>query len=169
MLSKFFNKKICTDELVMKLVHEGDPGSSEVIFFHGVNSDGEKAFTNEDGVLWIKDLLPQQFVDDGGISIWSYTYRNDLFSTNSNLPNSIKAQAKSLFDEIGLRKAATKSFVLVGHSYGGLLIKQFLLLLAEREKRDCLNRLKGVVFYGTPHNGAISWPVQRICCFLCCA
>lgn len=168
MFGKLFNEKIGTDELIMKLIHDGGPNSSEVIFFHGVNSSGEKAFTNKNGVLWIKDLLPEQFVDNA-VSIWSYTYRNDLFSINSNQPNSIKDQAVSLFDEIEVRKAARKSFVLVGHSYGGLLIKQFLLLLAERDKRDLLHRLKGVVFYGTPHRGAISWPIQYICCLLGCS
>ena len=167
------NKLITPDQLVMKQVHDGGPGSRKVIFFHGVNSSGEKAFRNKaKGLLWIKDLLPQEFADVS-VSIWVYTYRNDLFHFNANPSDyPLPDQAEVLYDEVVLRNSAADSFVLVGHSYGGLLIKQFLLLLAEREKEGApgiLNRLKGVVFYGTPHRGAISWPVQRLCGLLRCS
>eukprot|EP01032_Pedospumella_encystans_P015196 gene15196-17400_t len=169
MFTMFCNKKIDPDKLVLKLVHDGGSKSScELLFFHGVNSSGEKAFTNANGELWIKNLLPPELLG-GQISIWSYTYRNDLFCINSNSPNyPIQDQAEVLFEEIGVRQAATKNFILVGHSYGGLLIKQFLILLEEREKLDFLRRVKGVVFYGTPHRGTISWLVQRICCLFRC-
>lgn len=43
-----------------------------------------------------------------------------------------------------------------------------MLLLADR-KHELLDRLKGVVFYGTPHHGAISWLCQRVCCLFRCS
>ena len=49
-----------------------------------------------------------------------------------------------------------KPIILICHSYGGLLAKQMLRSGHERgsEYKKLVDRIAGVVFLGTPHNGA---------------
>merc|ERR1711874_466748 len=47
--------------------------------------------------------------------------------------------------------------IFVGHSMGGLIIKQILTRAQESEEdslKDLVNNTKGVVFYSTPHDGS---------------
>ena len=59
----------------------------------------------------------------------------------------------------GLLKAGVGSrpVIFVGHSMGGLIIKQILTRAQESEEdslKDLVNNTKGVVFYSTPHDGS---------------
>ncbi|OAE23840.1 hypothetical protein AXG93_369s1340 [Marchantia polymorpha subsp. ruderalis] len=70
--------------------------------------------------------------------------------------------AEMLMVNLKLARVCQHPIILIGHSYGGLVIKQLCLqaLMRETLKKEeegdvgFLNCIKGVFFYGTPHHGS---------------
>lgn len=44
--------------------------------------------------------------------------------------------------------------ILIGHSMGGLLLKQMLIEAHSEGDFDFINSIKGICFYSTPHRGS---------------
>jgi hypothetical protein len=146
----------------------------EIIFFHGLQmGDYENAFWKtwraEDekahkNVLWPRDWL-SQIVPNA--RMFSISYNSS--ATRPDVQPDMYALGENLVDDIILDKKRNIGqncpVILVGHSLGGLVIKQFVLSAmaakdgghsdAEKERVDhFLENLKGVFFYATPHSGS---------------
>jgi pimeloyl-ACP methyl ester carboxylesterase len=147
---------------LLRLTDEGTERHVSVVFVHGPGGDayGSWRQSANSGSLWplwlAKDVrgLAVYTVDyDAAVSRWRGTAMH-LVDRASNL-------LERLLVEPDLQNGP---LILIGHSLGGLVIKQ-LLRTAESEARnrieaaDLLRRVKKVAFLATPHTGSglASW------------
>lgn len=103
------------------------------------------------GHMWLSDSLPQ---DMAGARVMVYGYESALqdsasFANLGDLANSLR---------LGLRRVLgsgrPKCLILIGHSLGGLLIKEALVRMADSYSDLALmKQVFGAVFFGVPNDG----------------
>lgn len=103
--------------------------------------------------MWIRDTLPTSI---DGVRFILYGYDTTL--KNSTSFQTIVDLANSLYLTLqtnGWASPTTKPLVFLAHSLGGVLLKQFLVILAggNESTQFMLNMIKGVIFFGTPSRG----------------
>ena len=76
------------------------------------------------------------------------TFNYDSFWIRDSTSSRLTITSESLRRELADHEACQHGLVLVGHSYGGLVIKQALVDMPELQAR-----IKGIIFLGTPHRG----------------
>ncbi len=106
-----------------------------------------------DGHMWLSDSLPR---DIPTARVMIYGYESGL--QDSTCFAHLDDLASSLYLEICrlLGSGEQKPLVLVGHSLGGLLIKEALIRLTESDSEAGLIRQRqrlGVLFFGVPNDG----------------
>lgn len=134
-----------------------DGVTTHVIFLHGLDGDKEKT--------WLSSCAPFELwpcwlsVDFNHIGVWSIGYDSAAsrwLGSSMHLPDRAENILPLILAE---RRLTGGNIIFVGHSLGGLVIKQ-LLRSAERDKfrnrlaESFLHRVRRVVFLGTPHFGA---------------
>ncbi|WP_447868521.1 esterase/lipase family protein [Rahnella aceris] len=96
--------------------------------------------------------------DDPELRIWSVEYKTSVLARlGHNI--GLKDRADNIFELLKLNKVITSGEVIfIGHSQGGLLIKQIIRLASDRandpQASVLLNSITGVAFLGTPHLGS---------------
>ncbi|OAE25249.1 hypothetical protein AXG93_1420s1120 [Marchantia polymorpha subsp. ruderalis] len=157
---------------VYELHKPGVESLLDVVLFHGLQSSHTSVahlstWTSRgcQKEVWPMTWLPEEFP---GARILSVNYdacittsaehgRLDLYCTAENLMiNLISAK---------VGQDPLRPVILVGHSYGGLVIKQMCLQahlseslhLSKEQMAGFLNCVKGIFFYGTPHHGMSSF------------
>jgi len=137
---------------LVPIVPASEPAKLDLIFVHGLEGDALKSwrFEYQDSWhTWIASALPN-------VNIWSLGYRlraSRLFGGSMPLTDRSVNVLATLDSELREKRPV----VFVCHSYGGLLVKQLL-----RSGRDTateyaplVERVAGIVFLGTPHNGSM--------------
>ncbi|OAE26440.1 hypothetical protein AXG93_815s1000 [Marchantia polymorpha subsp. ruderalis] len=101
--------------------------------------------------------LPEEF---SKARILSVNY--DAYITTSTKYGTVDLYntAESLMADLKIAKVGQHPVILVGHSYGGLVIKQLCYEAhnsqsLKGEEVGFLNYVRGVFFYGTPHRGSL--------------
>lgn len=133
---------------------------ANVIFFHGLDGDSHTSWGAK-----TKDAIDEHFWpawlkgDIGGLSVYSVGYRAHLSNWEGPSPHFF-LEAWEIFDLLLDRpELRTGPLYLIGHSLGGLVIKQIIrtaagdALLHDEAKRF-LGWLEKIIFLGTPHLGA---------------
>ncbi|KAH8932909.1 hypothetical protein BDL97_18G004300 [Sphagnum fallax] len=156
---------------------DDDGATFDIVFFHGLQIVGGTAaqeayrttWTNKDNVLWPKEWLPN---DLENIRVFSLSYDAEAtkwFGRGNT--EDVEYIAENLFHSLvmGRERVGRRPFVLVGHSFGGLVIKALinetkrrsdsaetnaLDKKAIRKAKGFLQNLKGIVLYAVPHSGA---------------
>lgn len=155
--------------------------SGDVIFVHGLGDHPIKAWhpnpreieteidtedfwqsklpTLDFWLNWLGEYRPD-------LGIWSYGYEAMPFEEGTVLPIKEKGKASPIFDQASdlLKRLEMKDFrerprIFVTHSLGGLVVKETLYsaydyINSNPKMREVLTQTKGVVFLGTPHQGA---------------
>lgn len=146
----------------LKLVHEPSDasGALQVVFVHGLNLTGAK---DHHSSTWMHDpadratLWPRWLGEDTNCTTWLFSYDADAFAWTDNAM-SLQAQGLALLNRLAVeRHLKGKPFALVGHSMGGLVIKQALVSAwTNKDPRlvEPLQRVKAVVFIASPHQGS---------------
>ncbi|KAF8252047.1 hypothetical protein K440DRAFT_658315 [Wilcoxina mikolae CBS 423.85] len=104
--------------------------------------------------MWLRDFLPDM-VPKARIMIYGYDTRLD----GSNSYASIIDLAKGFLQEVKTVReapdAAQRPLIFIGHSLGGLVIKQALVEAARGNKSDqqVFNSTYGLIFFGIPSRG----------------
>ncbi|KAH0533863.1 hypothetical protein FGG08_007514 [Glutinoglossum americanum] len=140
-----------------------DDSGVDVVFVHGLR--GSSLGTWSRGVVcWPRDLLKTDIQDasyDARIITWGYdSSAANVFSYTSK--ESIFGHAETLLEDLSrLRAGKTRPVIFLGHSLGGLVIKQALIKSAEYNSHgrhptlgEIYASTKGVIFLGTPHRGS---------------
>lgn len=103
------------------------------------------------GRLWLRDDLPKALPES---RIFLYEY--DSTAVYGNDRSTFIDKANTLLEAITLkrRNANQRPLLLLGHSLGGLLIKQALINAHSNERFTPIkDATVGLAFFATPHNG----------------
>ncbi|KLU88847.1 hypothetical protein MAPG_07830 [Magnaporthiopsis poae ATCC 64411] len=132
----------------------------DVVLVHGLDSVQDddngnriKTWTAEDGTVWPRDLLPE-FVPN--IRALCYQYYGSIQGTTSRA--GIEEHARALLQQLrqkhprGFGYEKQRPIIFVGHSLGGVIIKQALIWTHLDPEYTYLGRATcGVIFFATPH------------------
>ncbi|CAK9199796.1 unnamed protein product [Sphagnum troendelagicum] len=150
-----------------------------IIFFHGIVSRKDisnawketwTSITHINGeerpTFWIKEWLVEDMGEN--IQILSLSYDANIYGVNDDVTDIGKNLVQSLVVNQRYISLWRAPIVLVGHSFGGLIIKSLVVeikrcmnkkpsndiesAMNERSK-DFYDNLIGVIFYGAPHEG----------------
>jgi protein SERAC1 len=135
--------------------------AADVIFVHGLRGDAIKTWSIGN-ICWPRDLLKNDLKDARIIS-WGYD-SSVLKPVKSSSQASIFGHVDNLLNDISRIRdsleAQIRPIIFVGHSLGGLLIKEALIRASEYLSNSqhvdlgaIYSCTKGVVFLGTPHRG----------------
>lgn len=150
------------------------------VFFHGLGGDAHdtwRAGSNESS-FWPAWLAQ----DIEGVSVYSVGYEAPIsrwFGSAMHLTDRATNVLARLLAESALTQG---SLVLIGHSLGGLVIKQLLRKAESNARRqenaaDFLRRVEKIAFFATPHSGAhlatlsdrlriLFWPSAATACLV---
>ena len=123
----------------------------DVLVVPGLGGHPYDSFVHKgDGHMWLSDSLPQ---DMHTARVMIYGYESGLQDSTSfagldDLASSLHLEIRRL-----LRSGEQTHLILVGHSLGGLLIKEALVRMAEPSEADQIGRVFGALFFGVPHGG----------------
>ncbi|RKK63859.1 hypothetical protein BFJ69_g16852 [Fusarium oxysporum] len=148
-------------------VHDGENAKVDVVFLHGLRGDREETWT-QDGVLWPKDLLPQD-IPESRIFLFGYdtgiTHRDQSSVTkteihsdaedlcaklaaersNTNTVRDPEFQASSTYYMLLLaadcREQEDRPIIFIAHSLGGLVAAQ---IVVHGEQRTEDSRTKSI-------------------------
>lgn len=104
----------------------------------------------EDGHMWLADSLPR---DLPSARVMVYGYKSGLQNSTSfagleDLASSLQIALCSLL------RSGMKRLVLIGHSLGGLLVKEVLIRMADSDyDSDLVGLVFGCLFFGVPNDG----------------
>ncbi|KAM0439935.1 hypothetical protein ACHAPT_001034 [Fusarium lateritium] len=138
-----------------------DEAIVDIVAVHGLNprskSDQDHAWDTwrtppgPDGRLWLRDELPKELP---GARIFLYEYNSTAVygKDRTTFIDKVNAFLEAL--RIDRRKAPRRPLLLLGHSLGGLLIKQALINAHNNDKyQDIKLATQGLAFFATPHDG----------------
>jgi len=143
-----------------------DPGRrGDVIFVHGLNGNPRQ--------YWFRSGEPDKFwpawlgEDLPDVGVWSLGYENAAVTPRrfslarwflqAGFAMPLEDRADDVLLRLVLDGIGERPIVLVGHSMGGLLIKQLLHTAndsSDPKWRAVVERTRGVCFIATPHNGS---------------
>jgi predicted alpha/beta hydrolase family esterase len=142
----------------IKLKSDASDGPvKHVIFIHGLRGSSSKTWkSKKSNTAFWPTWLSQ---DKSNIAVWSVDYPAP--ATNwRNVALHPCEQAQTILELLLLQsKLANGELVLIGHSLGGLVIKELIRLAdIQRDNREdinnFLNRITKIVFIATPHTGS---------------
>jgi hypothetical protein len=147
-----------------------------VIFFHGIgygkNDEWKEAWTStlsdKTRVCWPQEWLPADLATQNvnNVRILSLSYDSALLGANEHVTDIGKNLVQSLVSKREYEPLWKAPIVLVGYSFGGLVVKSLIVEVFKRVNgrsvdapaRQCCTKfwknLKATIFYGVPHIGA---------------
>ncbi|PLB53527.1 lipa and NB-ARC domain protein [Aspergillus steynii IBT 23096] len=133
----------------------------DFVFVHGLNPRGRndhpfETWTHQNGMFWPRDLLPY---DIPQARIFVYGYNSNITNPQAMSTASVRDHANTLLNLLDMERspqlnARLPKIIFIGHSLGGLVIKQALLNAQEDPKYTSIRTgTSGLVFFGCPHHG----------------
>ncbi|KAH7111469.1 P-loop containing nucleoside triphosphate hydrolase protein [Dactylonectria estremocensis] len=112
-------------------------------------------------VNWVTDFLCEDLPPDIRRHTRVFFYNYDSYWKRDAIDERRSRLGQELFEEVTSMEVKTpeRSIVFVGHSYGGLVVKEALLkaqYLRSRRPVDIFPQIKAIMFLGTPHRGSAS-------------
>ncbi|BBN09709.1 hypothetical protein Mp_4g22040 [Marchantia polymorpha subsp. ruderalis] len=157
---------------VYELYNPGVESVLDVVFFHGLQSSHTSVphlstwiSSGSHKEVWPQTWIPQEFP---GARILSVEYDASISTSPTHGRLDLYLTAESLMHNLIFAKVGQhpwRPVILVGHSYGGLVIKQLCvqahfsesLHRSDKQIARFLNSVTGIFFYGTPHHGSSSF------------
>ena len=140
----------------LRLMHGDSLSRKHVLFIHGLGGDAETTWqsNNSKKIFWPKWLSE----DLEGICIWSIGYEARMFSVRDS-GMGLLDRAQNILETLLTEKSLSNGeIIMIGHSLGGLIIKQMLRMANDQSSREeaveLVNRVSGIAFLGSPHTGA---------------
>ncbi|KAJ5815793.1 hypothetical protein N7447_008026 [Penicillium robsamsonii] len=140
------------------------------VFVHGLNPSGRndhpfQTWTHSNGKFWPRDFLAE---DIPYARVFVYGYNSNITHPQTMSTASIKDHANTLLNLLDMERgpqmgSVPPKVIFIGHSLGGLVIKQALLNAKEDPKYTSIrSATSGLVFFGTPHRGAKAVELGKI-------
>ena len=125
----------------------------DVLVVSGLGSHPFGSFVHkEDGNMWLTNNLPR---DVPAARVMIFGYESALQHSRSHVQLvDLACPVRIAISQI-LRSCKKRPLILIGHSLGGLLVKQALIQMAEPalEHPNLLDMIKGILLFGTPNDG----------------
>ncbi|EHK22748.1 uncharacterized protein TRIVIDRAFT_29345 [Trichoderma virens Gv29-8] len=111
--------------------------------------------------VWLRDILPAQFVDAESrqpmVRVMIYGYQSVLDGKYGRVTlEALGTAFVKVLTALG-NSSQIKPTILIGHGVGGLVIKQVALItlskLRGETEMNIFRAIRGVVFFGVPHDG----------------
>ncbi|CAG9999233.1 unnamed protein product [Clonostachys byssicola] len=146
----------CTFDGITPLYEDPSRVDIDIIVIPGLGCNAIGSWRNsKTNKIWIRDFLPQ---DLPNIRVLLYGYDTTLPGSHSK--QSIADLGNSLMETVTAFRSKTQTLrrpiIFIGHSLGGLLIKEALLLSRRKfgETKTTISRATfGILFFGVPNHG----------------
>lgn len=137
------------DEVLHKVGECAHP-EFNIVFIHGISGNHHTTWQAGDAAYW-----PRWVAEDfPNAQVYALQYNAaplrwmgptmPLISRGKNLLN--------LFDSVGIFHVPC---VFIAHSFGGLVLKQLWRTAHDRQHREALSSIRGIIFLATPHQGSL--------------
>ncbi|KAF2155189.1 hypothetical protein K461DRAFT_319642 [Myriangium duriaei CBS 260.36] len=132
----------------------------DIVFVHGLGSNPETTWGPLNSTCWVRDFLPEDIPGYLRNDIRIYLYNYDSHFKRESVRARLRVFGENMLVHVQTELRRTpeeqaRHLIFVGHSYGGLVIKQALVSARiDARYADILDRTKAIVFLGTPHLGA---------------
>lgn len=128
-----------------------------VIFIHGLGGNYRKTWSSgkEENVFWPAWLAE----NESDLCVWSVEYESKVAYFFDDAM-SFKDRAANIAENLLIKKELKNGeLILIGHSMGGLIIKQIIRIADDRKflkggANNLISRITGAAFIGTPHTGS---------------
>ena len=129
-----------------------EPHDFDILAVSGLGSHAFGSFVHkETGHMWLGDSLPRDYPTS---RVMTYGYKSTLpgstsFATLEDFASSLHLALSPI-----LHSGTRRRILLIGHSLGGLVIKQTLIRISQSDtERDLLGLFVGCLFFGVPNDG----------------
>lgn len=131
--------------------------SKHVILIHGLGGHYKNTWScgRDKNVFWPAWLTE----NESDVCVWSIEYESKVaYFIDDTMP--FKDQAANIAENLFIKNdLKTGEIIFIGHSMGGLIIKQVIRIAEDRkyfrdEANQLLSRVTGTGFIGTPHTGS---------------
>ncbi|KAN0066955.1 vegetative incompatibility protein HET-E-1 [Elaphomyces granulatus] len=127
----------------------------DIVAVHGLNGDAKRTWTHrKTNALWLQDFLPR---DVKNIRVMSFGYNASAAfgGTTATIADHAKALLGCLVDKREEDDEKARPIIFVGHSLGGIVIKQALFQAKIEPQYQMISDVTvGIIFLGTPHRGS---------------
>ncbi|WP_422881882.1 esterase/lipase family protein [Pantoea agglomerans] len=128
-----------------------------VIFIHGLGGNYRETWScaKDKNVFWPEWLAE----NESDVCIWTIEYESKVAYFIDDAM-ALKDRAANIAENLFIKKELkTGEIILIGHSMGGLIIKQVIRIAEDRkflksEANNLISRITGTAFIGTPHAGS---------------
>ncbi|KAK3393955.1 hypothetical protein B0H63DRAFT_555240 [Podospora didyma] len=141
---------------------------TDIVFVHGLGGHFSKTWQAKDWTVWPRDLLPI-LKDIHNVRVLSFDYNSSIKGSTAMTSNRAKQLLVFLEHERQDLHARARPVVFVGHSLGGVIIKQAIRLaspglLGGSEHPSLGLATLGVMFFATPHGKIDEEVWKKFCC-----
>lgn len=127
----------------------------DIVAIHGLNGDKFRTWTEPASQkLWLRDFLPDE-LPRARVMTFGYNATAAFENSKAGIREHARHLLVSLMEAREYDSASKRPLILMGHSLGGLVLKQ-ALIIAQHESlyRPIYQSVRGVIFFGTPHQGS---------------
>ncbi|KAH8145939.1 uncharacterized protein LAJ45_10081 [Morchella importuna] len=138
----------------------------DIVAIHGLNGHRERSWTADNGVNWLKDLLPEK---SPNARIFSYGYDSRTHGPVSE--QHLHDHGVALVSDLSLVRRSTQTegrpIIFIAHSLGGIICKSALIhaSLANKDHlvahKDIHLSTYGIMFFWDPHQGGNDVPLAK--------
>ncbi|KAF8505291.1 hypothetical protein BU17DRAFT_57968, partial [Hysterangium stoloniferum] len=132
-----------------------------IIAIHGLDGHPEDSWTAENGILWLKDLLPPRLPH---ARIVTYGYDASTGNQSNKIQETLYGHAANFITRLALFRISstptTRPIIFLAHGCGGIMLKFALIHANQCHESHLLHHKQitlstiGILFFGTPHQGA---------------
>lgn len=126
----------------------------DVVFVHGLTGNHEASWTHEAGGFWPKWIAE----DFPAANVYCASYNSQVWVDAAKGGGANLIDLGTILLDLVVAKCGTKRpIVFIGHSLGGLVVKQLIRKSAgasNTKKRSVADRARAIIFLATPHQGA---------------
>ncbi len=130
----------------------GDDRYANIVLVHGLDGHARETWTADNGFFW-PDALAKRFPRFG---VWSVAYDAQASQwLGASMP--IADRSVNLLTQLRLNKLGNQPIIFVGHSLGGIVIKQMMsdaFTMNDEDWKEIGDQTRGIVFLATPHAGS---------------
>ncbi|ABS63661.1 hypothetical protein Plav_2047 [Parvibaculum lavamentivorans DS-1] len=137
-----------------KVCAGGEP-RLDVLFVHGLTGDPRETWTSggPEQEYWPKWLCEEL----EGVSVYALGYPSSIFGKWAKKEMNLHERAGNMLEHLAANGIGARPIALVGHSLGGILVKEMLRAsneCADRDWQAIAAQTRLAVFMATPHKGA---------------